>query len=273
MNQDHAHILRRDIGVELLGSANEIVQFRQRLDALKEQLGPREFGWYPYGTLDNFYLFNQLLTAENRRLLDFMGDGVSVDIGAADGDTAFFLESLGKRMHVVDFAPTNFNGCRGVRLLKDALCSAVEVSEIDLDQGFRLPAARYELAFFLGILYHLRNPYMVLEGLARSARHALLSTRIARYNVAEAYSPADDGINRERVELASVPIAYLVGEDECNKDATNFWMFSEAGLRRILHRTGWDVLDYMSVGNTTQSDPASPGGDERAVCLLRSRLV
>ena len=46
-----------------------------------------------------------------------------------------------------------------------------------------------------------------------------------------------------------------------------------AGLRRILHRTGWDVLDYMSVGNTTQSDPASPGGDERAVCLLRSRLV
>lgn len=246
--------------------------FRKRLDALKAQLAPQEFGWYPYGTLDNFTLFDQLLTGSHRRLLDLMGDGISVDIGAADGDTAFFLESLGRRMHVVDFAPTNYNGCRGVRLLRDALGSAVEVSEINLDQRFELPAARYELAFFLGILYHLRNPYLVLEGLARSARHALLSTRIARYNVAEDQVPAD-GINHQRVELANVPVAYLVDERECNNDATNFWMFSEAGLRRILRRTGWDVLDFMTVGNTTASDPATPGGDERAVCLLRSRLA
>lgn len=27
--------------------------FRKRLDALKAQLAPQEFGWYPYGTLDN----------------------------------------------------------------------------------------------------------------------------------------------------------------------------------------------------------------------------
>ena len=250
----------------------QAVQFRQRLESLKKHLAPQQFGWYPYGTLDNFYLIEKLLTGSNRRLLDLMGDGVSVDIGAADGDTAFFLESLGRRMHVVDFAPTNFNGCRGVRLLKEALGSAVEISEVDLDQRFELPAMRYELAFFLGILYHLKNPYLVLEGLARSARHALLSTRITRYNVAKAHVPAD-GVNHQRVELAGVPVAYLVDERECNQDPTNFWMFSEAGLRRILHRTGWDVIDYMSVGNTRNSDPATPGGDERAFCLIRSRLA
>jgi hypothetical protein len=245
-------------------------RFRKRLDELKARLDPQDFAWYPYGTLDNFSLLDQLLKGNNRRLLDLIGDGVSVDIGAADGDTAFFLESLGRRMHVVDFAPTNYNGCRGVRLLKSALGSSVEIAEIDLDRRFELPAARYELAFFLGILYHLKNPYAALEGLARHARHALVSTRIVRFNLAEG-APTRVGLNARRVELASVPAAYLVDEDECNKDPTNFWMFSEAGLRRLLHRTGWEVLDYMSVGNTTTSDPATPGGDERAFCLVRSR--
>ena len=48
-------------------------------------------------------------------------------------------------------------------------------------------------------------------------------------------------------------------------------MFSEAGLRRILYRSGWDVLDFMTLGNTTDSDPATNKGDERAFCYLRSR--
>jgi hypothetical protein len=247
-------------------------RFRQRLDQLKNQLAPKEFGWYPYGTLDNFSLLDRLLTGSNRCLLDLMGDGLSVDIGAADGDTAFFLESLGRRMHVVDYAPTNFNGCRGVRLLKSALSSSVEIAEIDLDRRFELPAPRYELAFFLGILYHLKNPYAVLEGLAHSARHALLSTRVARFNLPEGVS-SGNGVNDRRIELAQVPVGYLVDDLECNNDPTNFWIFSEAGLRRLLRRTGWDIVDFLSVGNTTTSDPATPAGDERAFCLVRSRHV
>jgi hypothetical protein len=48
-------------------------------------------------------------------------------------------------------------------------------------------------------------------------------------------------------------------------------MFTEAGLRRILDRCGWDVLDFATFGNTTDSDPASREGDERAFCFVRSR--
>ena len=48
-------------------------------------------------------------------------------------------------------------------------------------------------------------------------------------------------------------------------------MFSEAGLRRVLDRAGWDVLDFITLGNTTTSDPATNAGDERAFCLVRSR--
>lgn len=244
-------------------------RFRQALDKRKEQLAPADFGWYPYGTLDNFHILNQLLTGENRNFLDRVRDGLIVDIGAADGDIAFFLESLGHHVHVADFPPTNFNGCRGAHLLKRALNSDVEILEVDLDSAFRLPATRYELAFFLGILYHLKNPYLALESLAKCSHYAFVSTRITRFNVAR--GAEGSAVNRQRIDLREAPVAYLVAPDETNNDATNFWMFSEAGLRRILDRTGWEVLDFLTLGNTEDSDPATAAGDERAFCYVRSR--
>jgi hypothetical protein len=78
-------------------------------------------------------------------------------------------------------------------------------------------------------------------------------------------------VNQDRVDLQNVPAAYLVSPDETNNDPTNYWIFTNPGLRRILDRTGWDVLDYMTVGNTLNSNPATSEGDERAFCLVRSR--
>lgn len=246
--------------------------FRKEFDALKHRLAPEEFGWYPYGSMSNFYLLGQLLGQRNPDLLALAGDAPIADIGAADGDTAFFMESLGCKAHVIDYPPTNFNGCRGVRLLKQALHSSVEIHEVNLDAHFDLPGERYGLAFFLGILYHLKNPFGALESLARCAHHAIVSTRVVRYNLSPT-ARGEGGVNRERIELDSVPMAYLVAPDETNHDATNYWMFSCAGLHRVLDRAGWDVLEFMTVGNTQASDPATNEGDERAFCLIRSRFL
>lgn len=245
--------------------------FSRVLDEKKRKLSPSGFDWYPYGTMYNFATLDRLLQGANRRALPQPDDGPVADIGAADGDSAFFLESLGYRVHAIDYAPTNYNSCRAIRLLKQSLDSKVEILEVDLDSQFVLPAQEYALVFFLGILYHLKNPYFALEALARRARCAFISTRITRYNVARSGVDRSARVNRERVELADVPVAYLVAPDETNNDATNFWMFTDAGLRRILDRTGWDVLDYMTVGNTRDSDPATQAGDERAFCYVRSR--
>jgi hypothetical protein len=247
------------------------MEFRRRLDAAKASVADPELRWYPYGTLDNFTVLERLLTGANREFLDLLGGGPCVDIGAADGDTAFFIESLGIPAHVVDWPATNFNGCRGVRALKAALDSRVEILEVDLDRQFTLPGARYRFAFFLGILYHLKNPFAALEALAAHAEYAVLSTRIARYNVAPGKAGGRGATNAERIPLREAPVAYLVDPAECNNDHTNYWIFSETGLRRLLSRTGWDVLDFGTFGNTVDSDPARPDGDERAFALVRSR--
>lgn len=251
--------------------AAKAMTFMQAHDARKAAMTV-DFPWYPWGTMHNFPHLERLLTGEHRDLLGMIGDGTAVDIGSADGDLAFFMESLGVPMHVVDYPPTNHNGCRALHALRSELGSSVEILETDLDSQFVLPQARYEFAFFLGILYHIKNPFFVLEALARSARYAVISTRIASHNIAAGATP-QAGLNASRVDFKSAPVAYLLAPDECNNDATNYWIFSDAGLKRVLHRAGWDILDYTSVGAVDQSDPASPAGDERAFCLVRSRYL
>src|SRR5262249_41278521 len=123
-----------------------------------------------------------------------------------------------------------------------------------------LPSSNYGFALMLGVLYHLRNPFLVLEALARHARHLFVSTRIA------AWSPD------RKIHYASLPLAYLVDDDELNHDDTNFWIFTEEGFKRVVRSAGWEVLHYTTVG-PPESDPISPAGDARGYILARSRLA
>lgn len=234
-------------------------EFSQRLRSIKAAIAPRAGFWYPYDTLANLWHLGNLLPRERTDLGPLLTAGPVADIGAADGDLAFFLEQVGVLSHVIDHAPTNHNGLEGARLLKRHFASAVEIHDIDLDAYFTLPAERYGLVLFLGILYHLKNPFYVLETLARRATYALVSTRITRYLA--------DGAT----DVDQAPVAYLLAPRECNDDPTNYWIFSEAGLRRLIDRTGWDVLAFKRVGHTSGSDPFSADRDERAFCLLQSR--
>lgn len=251
----------------LLALAQDAQAFKSVLADARAALSDRNVPWYPYGSLDNFHLLERMLEGEFRNMFNDVRGQVIADIGAADGDTAFFLESRGHAVDVIDYAPTNFNGCRGVRALREQLGSSIGIHEVDLDAQFELPRESYGLTLLLGILYHLKNPYYALEVMARRSRWMLLSTRIARW------SSSAEGSEASRIELSRAPVAYLLAPDETNGDATNYWIFSEPGLRRLLDRTGWNVCCFRSFGATDASDPASPQGDERAFCLLRSRYL
>lgn len=233
--------------------------FRKQLQETKLDIAA-ESEWYPYDSLSNFVHIDNLLKDNSDDLLDDIRGWTIADIGGADGDVAFFLESLGaSAVDIIDNPPTNWNGLRGAALLRNALSSRVEIHSVDLDAQFRLPRESYSLIVFLGILYHLKNPFYILEALSKVSQRLLLSTRITRY--------AHDRVT----DLSNIPVAYLVDTFETNNDPTNFWIFSDAGLRRIIHRAGWEIDAYMTVGNTVDSNPTTWDGDARAFCLLRSR--
>lgn len=230
--------------------------FRTRLLEHKERI--EDVDWYPYDTMANMLHLDALLSGPRRAVFEELRGTRIADIGAADGDLGFFAEhELGCQVDVIDNAPTNFNGLEGARRLAKELSSTAEVHEVDLDSQFTLPAAHYGAVFFLGLLYHLKNPFYVLETLSRHAELCFLSTRVARV--------APNG-----TRLHEQPVAYLLDPTEANDDPTNFWIFSRTGLRRLFDRTGWEVLDFTTVGCQEGSDPSRQDRDERAFALLRS---
>jgi SAM-dependent methyltransferase len=185
--------------------------------------------------------------------------GSVIDIGCADGDVAFFFASLGCKVCAVDNAPTNVNAMEGVRELRRRTgFRSVDIREADLDRRFSIEEDDWGLALVLGILYHLKNPFLVLESLAMRARYCLLSTRVARL------TPSGMNIQQE-------PVAYLLDHREANDDPTNYWIFSEAGLLRLVRRAGWRVVGAVSAGSE-RSNPVDSEADERMFLLLRSQF-
>jgi tRNA (mo5U34)-methyltransferase len=230
----------------------------ERLRDARAALGD-DIAWYPYDILANLIHIEAMLSGENRDL-ERLTQGLPVaDIGAADGDLAFALEDMtGWQVDILDTPATNMNGLRGAAALRNHLGSRVEIHDIDLDRQFSLPRDRYGLVFFLGILYHLQNPYYALRELAAHASHCLLSTKVARF------------AGPEQTSIGELPVAYLVGPYETNSDPTNYWILSPAGMERLAQRCGWTVLDKLNVGDTAGSDPSTPERDERMFLLLQS---
>ena len=233
------------------------MRFESYLTSVKKSI-PLDYPWYPYRTLTNFAHLKRLLRGENRLLLRLTGGQPVLDIGSADGDMSFFLESLGCTVHAIDHPAPNHNAMTGIRALHERLGSRVRIHEIDLDAQFEPPISGCGLAFLLGAVYHLKNPFYALERLSKAAQYCLVSTRIAKV-----FPPLDSAVD-------GVPAAYLLDSGELNADNSNFWIFSDAGFRRLLKRTNWQALDYLVLPTRKPSDPISIDRDQRAFCLARS---
>lgn len=232
------------------------LRFRRRFEAAKRDAAPEGFAWYPYDSFANLFPFERLRRQAGLPLAEMAAGRPLLDLGTADGALALLFESLGYGVHACDHAGTNINRMEGVRRVAAVLGSRVEIEDADLDGGWT-PRREYGLVLFLGTLYHLKNPFAVLERLSEHARYCFLSTRVA------GWSP-DRG-----VELGGVPVAYLLAPGECNEDATNYWVFSPPGLLRLAERCGWRVLASLRTG-AHDSDPVSAAGDARQFLLLES---
>jgi tRNA (mo5U34)-methyltransferase len=217
----------------------------------------RDDFWHPADLMLNLRRLDELMEQAACVLDSLVRELPIADIGGGDGDCAFFFASLGHHVHLIDHAPTNYNKLEGARALKNELGSSVEIIDLDIEQGLRLPAPRYGLVLFLGVLHRLKNPYQVLEELSQLSRHCFLSTRVARF--------APDG-----TKIGRLPVAYLLEEGEIDDDPTNYWIFSPAGLRLLLRRTNWEIVAKV-IGGSEPSEPVRPDGDARAFMLLRSR--
>ncbi|WP_344931566.1 hypothetical protein [Saccharopolyspora gregorii] len=235
--------------------------FREELLARKEKIAPAEFDWYPYDTMANIFHLDRLLTGPQRQVFDRIAGSRIADIGAADGDFGFFLEhELGCSVDVVDNPPTNFNGLRG---RGGARRGAVLRGAGARDRP-RLAVRAARAALRGGVLPGAALPPeepVLRAGGAGPAGRAVLPVHPGR--------AAGTGRHAAAGAAGGVP----AGPGGANDDATNFWIFSEIGLKRLFARTGWEVVEFTTVGCADGSEPARADRDERAFALLRSTKV
>jgi 2-polyprenyl-3-methyl-5-hydroxy-6-metoxy-1,4-benzoquinol methylase len=245
-------------GPDIKELERQALLFEDRVNQTKASLAPENIVWYPYRTLAVFPVLRNLLTGPRRSLLDLAAGDPILDLGCGDGALSFFFESLGCEVWAADNPHVNHNGMLGFNKLRAALNSPVKFHSVDLDSQFKLPNEIFGLTLLLGVFYHLKNPYYVMESLAWHTRYCLFSTRIAQRTP-------------KGVDMKKESLAYFLAPGETNNDATNYWIFSETALRRLLDRTGWAICDFQTVGVTRGSEPARLDRDERAFCLLESR--
>lgn len=251
------------MSVEFPSSAKDFLtaglRFAASLSEVKKTAAITDYGWYSYESLTALPLLAELLGDSYSEILDCCRTAPIADLGCADGDLAVMLASFGATVDAIDHKETNFNQMRGVSRLRDVLRLPVSIFDIDIDRPFALPQSNYGLILFLGTLYHLRNPIYVLDQLAAAADWCVLSTRIAQV------TPAGGRIETEA-------LAYFADDREVNNDPTNFWIFSPAGLLRLLRRSGWIPVAHRRVGCSSNSDPVNPAKDERMFVLMRSHI-
>lgn len=240
---------------EMLDHSHE---FHAELTRVKRSIEPN-YPWYPYESMANLCHISDLLRPVEGDIIHWIPQRTALDLGCGDGDLAFFLERGGFSVDAVDCARTNFNALQGMRFLMRHLKSAVRLHELDLDGGCGLPPGEFGLALCLGLLYHLKNPILVMEQLAKQCQYCILSTRIL--------TKVPGSVPWKRNQ----PLAYLLAADELNNDNSNYWLFTESALSRLLERTGWKTIATRIVVQETSFNDQFSTSDARIFMLLGSR--
>ncbi len=159
-----------------------------------------------------------------------------LDVGAWDGFFSFEAERRGaERVLAVDgpawsepaWGPDGYGTKAPFELARRALGSRVEDRDIELDALGPETVGRFDVVLFLGVLYHLKHPWPVLERVA-SVCDGLL--------IVETHA---DLLELRRPAMALYPGAELGG------DASNWWGPNVAALTAMLREEGFARVEVV----------------------------
>ena len=157
-------------------------------------------------------------------------EGLSVlDIGAWDGFFSFECERRGAaRVVAADYYSWHGSGWgtkAGFTLARQALGSRVEDIDIDVMDLSPERVGTFDVVLFLGVLYHLRHPFLALERVATVTGERLVVETVV------------DMVGVDRPAMAFYP------GRELNNDPTNWWgpnipaicgMLQTLGFQRVV---------------------------------------
>jgi tRNA (mo5U34)-methyltransferase len=159
------------------------------------------------------------------RLPDLSGKSV-LDIGAWDGWFSFQAERAGaKRVVALDHFVWQVrpSGRKGFDLAHSALGSGVEVVEDDFMTMDLSRLGTFDVVFFLGVIYHLRDPLGAVG-------------RLRRVTAGSAFIESEAAVIGGLEELAA---CQFFETDECAGDPTNWWAPTAPAMLGMCRASGF----------------------------------
>lgn len=163
--------------------------------------------------------------------------GMSVlDVGAWDGFYSFEAERRGaQRVLATDYQAWRSQevfgwgtGKSGFELARRTLGSRVEDLEIDVHEISPQTVGMFDIVLFLGVLYHLPDPFTVLQRVASVTKRLLI------------VETATDMLWMTKPALAFYP------GTELNKDGTNWFAPNIACVDGMLRACGFPIVECAS---------------------------
>ena len=218
---------------------------------------------YEFDTLDNFEPILGLLDEAAAARLDAMPNRTMIDVGCANGELGFAFEDAGfsvallDKSHVAEQAGSLViqNAPLVASIVARNKGSRAVIFDEDVDDGFdprrvvegfaraRPADPRFELGVMVGVLYHLKNPYAVIEKLGQLCDHLIVGTWVA------------DCLPDRRRMIEDEQLVFLLESCQLADDPTNYWIFTRRSFRVLVERCGWQVL----AEHTTTNPPSEAG--------------
>ena len=162
-----------------------------------------------------------------------------LDIGCNAGFYSFQLAARGARVTAIDVDPLYLRQARWAAR-QFGLDALIEFRQMQIYDLIREPA-RYDLVWFMGVLYHLRHPLLALDIVRRKTGRLMVLQTMTMPGEERLDVPEDIGLDqRERLLAPGWPKMAFI-EKRLRDDVTNWWAPNHACVEAMLRASGFSV--------------------------------
>ena len=164
---------------------------------------------------------------------DLTGKSV-LDVGCSDGFFAFECEKRGASPVVAidDWSAPYVPGPQGFEVASEILGSKVEFRNTDVQSADAAQLGQFDVVLCLGVLYHLKHPFLGLERLAGLTREACyLETEVSESVINRPSMTFVEGLFR-------------------NRDFSTWWVPTVSAVQQMARAAGFQRVEVVKVYDT-----------------------
>jgi tRNA (mo5U34)-methyltransferase len=198
-----------------------------------------------------------------------------LDVGCADGFFSFLAESRGADVVAIDSWPR-----QGFFLAHELLNSKVEFHHANIYDIRPDDFGWFDIVFFFGVYYHLKNPILALERIASLTREwALIESQVM---IPPAKSPETARKPFWKRALPHPPASlhgsmgassHFFEHDELNRDPTNWWVPTIPCLLGTIRAAGFPVAQLVACYDGSRAVARATKGPRTAARQLAEDII